>query len=256
MYLILDERETQLYDLCKTLIPTESTIVLLKQVLPLGDASIQLDATSKELVLFERKSIRDLLASIKDGRYEEQSHRLTHASQLPAHNIVYLIEGMYSQTRTAQEKQTVLSAITSLNLFKGFSVLRTCSLNETAEMMVAICSKIERDLKRGKTLFHISGGGNIIAKESLDNHVITDISGCEAGIPKESAILKYCEVVKKVKKDNITPQNIGEIILSQIPGISSVTAIAIMRHFISFPDFMDKIQPTPPAKRGKSVRPC
>ena len=35
-------------------------------------------------------------------------------------------------------------------------------------------------------------------------------------------------MVKKVKKDNITSDNIGEILLSQIPGISSLTAIAIM----------------------------
>jgi hypothetical protein len=36
--------------------------------------------------------------------------------------------------------------------------------------------------------------------------------------------------VKKVKKDNITKENMGEIILCQIPGISSTTAIAIMKY--------------------------
>ena len=51
----------------------------------------------------------------------------------------------------------------------------------------------------------------------------------------------YCNVVKKVKKDNVTPGNIGEIILCQIPGISSITAIAIMKHFDNFPDFINKI---------------
>ena len=37
--------------------------------------------------------------------------------------------------------------------------------------------------------------------------------------------------MKKVKKDNITADNIGEIMLCQIPGISSTTAGAIMTHF-------------------------
>ena len=41
----------------------------------------------------------------------------------------------------------------------------------------------------------------------------------------------YCEVSKKVKKNNITPDNIGSIILSQIPGVSSVTALVIIEHF-------------------------
>ena len=41
----------------------------------------------------------------------------------------------------------------------------------------------------------------------------------------------YCVVSKKVKKNNITPDNIGSIILSQIPGVSSVTALVIIEHF-------------------------
>ena len=47
----------------------------------------------------------------------------------------------------------------------------------------------------------------------------------------KNPIKNYCEVIKKVKKNNITPDNIGSIILSQIPGISSVTSLAIMSHF-------------------------
>jgi len=38
----------------------------------------------------------------------------------------------------------------------------------------------------------------------------------------------YTNVVKKVKKENITPDNIGSIILSQIPGVSSKTAEVII----------------------------
>ena len=40
----------------------------------------------------------------------------------------------------------------------------------------------------------------------------------EEFIPNEKT---YTNVVHKVKKKNITPENIGEIILSQIPGIST-----------------------------------
>lgn len=48
------------------------------------------------------------------------------------------------------------------------------------------------------------------------------------------AILKeenYCEVLKQPKKNNITPENIGEIMLSNIPGVSSKTAITIMKEY-------------------------
>jgi len=52
----------------------------------------------------------------------------------------------------------------------------------------------------------------------------------------------YCFVVKKVKKDNITPNNIGEILLSQIPGISSVSAIAIMAKFKTLPNLIIQLK--------------
>ena len=48
------------------------------------------------------------------------------------------------------------------------------------------------------------------------------------------AILKeenYCEVLKQPKKNNITRENIGEIMLSNIPGVSSKTAITIMKEY-------------------------
>jgi len=231
MQILIDERESQLFDACKLLIP-ENTVTLEKRVLHLGDAAIQVE--SKDIVLFERKSIRDLLASIKDGRYEEQSHRLIHSSQIHTHNILYIVEGMYSQTRDSKEKQTVLSAIASLQIFKGFSVLRTCSLNETAETIVSFALKLDRDLKKGKVpMFSISPTmKNESYIESLENATIEEAEPAK----------KYCEVVKKVQKENITPQNVGEIILSQIPGISSTTAIAIMGRFSSFSDFMEKIR--------------
>ena len=49
---------------------------------------------------------------------------------------------------------------------------------------------------------------------------------------------EYCHVVKRVKKDNITTDNIGEIMLCQIPGISSITAIAIMAQFKNLPNLI------------------
>jgi ERCC4-type nuclease len=41
----------------------------------------------------------------------------------------------------------------------------------------------------------------------------------------------YIGLVKKVKKENITPENIDEIMLCQIPGVSTATAISIIKKF-------------------------
>ena len=45
-----------------------------------------------KLLIIERKSLNDLASSIKDGRYAEQSFRLSNIEH-HNHNIVYLIEG-------------------------------------------------------------------------------------------------------------------------------------------------------------------
>ena len=71
----------------------------------------------------------------------------------------------------------------------------------------------------------------------------------------ESAIIEqvpsnYCSVVKKTKKDNVTPENIGEIILCQIPGISSVSAITIMKEFKTISNLIDKVKVDPLCLNG------
>jgi hypothetical protein len=45
-----------------------------------------------------------------------------------------------------------------------------------------------------------------------------------------------------VKKENITPENIGEIVLCQIPSISSITAIAIMKEYKTINNLIDKLK--------------
>ena len=197
MKIILDIRENGLIE----------KISAEKQQLPLGDILIQ-NNEEKTIVIIERKSIADLLASIKDGRYEEQSHRLMYSTDIPRHHILYILEGNI-QFLNPNERKLVLSAMTSLSIFKGFSVIRTMNLQETADFIMNLSEKIERDIEKGKIPYYL---------ESQTNG-------------QEQSIKPYCEVVKTVKKDNITPENIGEILLCQIPGISSVSAKVILQKF-------------------------
>jgi ERCC4-type nuclease len=93
MKIILDERETALYAACHP-ISTQKQIPLEKRVLDLGDIWVS-SLEEKIQVMVERKSLSDLVSSIKDGRYEEQSHRLQHASGIPRHNIIYISNSNY-----------------------------------------------------------------------------------------------------------------------------------------------------------------
>jgi ERCC4-type nuclease len=64
----------------------------------------------------------------------------------------------------------------------------------------------------------------------------------EAVVEAEPTDKDYCSVVKKVKKDNITGENIGEIMLCQIPGISSASALAILAEFKTLPNLIKAIE--------------
>ena len=211
MRIILDTREPALFDKCNAL---NTSIPIIVKSLELGDIIIQ-NESGHDILVVERKSLQDLLASIKDGRYEEQSHRLLNASGLHPHNIVYVIEGAIAQLRSPGDKKIVLSAITSLSYFKGFSVFRTASLQETAELVCAVAAKINKEYEKGKPV-------------PVYSYPVTPPPSETESMPVSSEP-NYSAFVKKVKHENITPQNIGEILLCQIPGIRSVSAKEIMK---------------------------
>jgi hypothetical protein len=249
MNIIVDTREPALYDKLLAENREGSVFSIIMKPLILGDIALEIKDTNESVVLFERKSLSDLLSSIKDGRYNEQSHRLIHSSQTHTHNIVYIIEGMYSQLRTPLDRRICLSAMTSLLYYKGFSVIRTCSLSETAEWIFSMSSKIHKERTKGSVPAYrnptpVSESTSIDTTETntntLENTPIS--SSITQSIPNA---VPYCEVVHKVKKDNITPENIGEIILCTIPGISSTSAVEIMKQYTSFSHFMKEIESRP-----------
>ena len=246
MKIIIDEREKQLYETCYSILLGKSTashIILSKEVLHLGDILLRTD-DDKDVLLIERKTFSDLFASIKDGRYEEQSYRMIHSSQIMHNSIIYLIEGVLSQLQTPLEKKVLYSTITSLNYFKGFSVQRSSGVRESAEWLLQMGEKIEKNFQKNKLPYYLTDPFlNIFRSKQRDtsNNDIEIIQ--ENQIQTSSA--DYCRVVKKVKKDNINNENFGQIILCQIPGISSTTALAIMKNYSTFPDFIQKLQENP-----------
>ena len=222
----------------------------------------------EELVVFERKSLNDLASSIKDGRYAEQSFRLDGYQAVPNHNIVYLIEGDLSKYRenkyTRINKKTLLSSMFSILYYKGFSVVRTMNVLETCDLVSSWADKLEREMATSvkkssvKMPYYVSAhappqlvsatADSTISRENMQqfNIELNDNDGGEVrmgqpqpqsqqsvGQPQPLQSYDYCSVlkVKKEKNANVTPENIGVIMLSTIPGISSKTAIVIMNEF-------------------------
>jgi len=245
MLIKLDFRENKLISLCNALLPDDDNnkIKIVNENLPLGDIII-CDNEGNEKIIVERKSLSDLAASIRDGRYKEQSFRLNQCS-LHNHHIYYLVEGdlrYYRPFKGLPDKKALLSAMISINYFKGFSLQRTINLEETAEWIIHLATKLE---KESDTIPYYNGGAEC-----------TNVN------------TNYANVVgKRIKKDNITPENIGEIMLSQIPNVSSASANAIMNKFSTIATLIDELKRdekclndiTLPNKNGqikKLTKPC
>ena len=302
MKIIIDEREIKLYDSLLTLCSkTSPPITIVKQVIPLGDIIVEFD-NETTAVIVERKSLSDLISSIRDGRYEEQSHRLIHSSGISRHNIIYMIEGIVNQL-SQYDRDLVYATMTSLNFYKGFSVIRTSNIQDTAEYIKTMAVKMQKNTNHKKFPWNHYDQTPPVAKllselvvegilpsdqtspatKSPEKLVVRRLLGMDAPLPnfsgseatfrvssEEANVPRspqstegaqglsiednkeqdttvtsppipppYCSVVKKVKKDNITPANIGEIVLCQIPGISSVSAVAIMKKFGTIRNLID-----------------
>jgi len=248
MIIKIDTRETALLQQMLTqisFIPVFKNIQLKSETLPIGDIIIN-DGTEDKIII-ERKSVNDLLSSIKDGRYEEQSYRLNGINH-HNHNIIYLIEGDINKvnrfkTDNKIEKLTLYSAMFSLNYYKGFSLFRSFNIEETANIICNMAYKMDKNSdskkpfyvnKSFETLNEIVQANPPFVQDGGDNN-----EGPDANPATEK---DYVSVVKKIKKDNITPDNIGEIMLCQIPGISSVTALAVMDKYKTIPTLIKELE--------------
>lgn len=264
MIIKVDIREQEMFKLIKYYLeisPSYKNITIVSENLPLGDVII-CDENKVERLIIERKSIRDLSSSIKDGRYEEQSYRLN-GSPFSNHNIIYLIEGDLNSKflfKDRIDKISMYSAMFSLNHYKGFSVLRTFNIDETSLVICNMAYKMKKcDVENKKPYYKnkleslpepvskpITDESDIVIQET---HITTEqdatqvVENNETDANETEANEKdYCAVIKKVKKENVTPQNIGEIMLCQIPGISSVSAIAILKEFQTLPNLLNKLR--------------
>ena len=244
MVIQVDSRERDLYLLFLQRVLMSDFNGLVKVVstqLPIGDIIVNTmgdDGIMTERVIIERKTPADLASSIRDGRYAEQSFRLN-GCDTHNHNIVYLIEGdiyrytppfkRHNSTKRANiTTASLVSAIHGLNFYKGFNVVQVPDMGRTCDYILGVARKIGRETRNGRKLFYTN-----------DSRV------------KVSPTTTYTDVhTSRVKKSNITVQNISEIMLAQIPGVSASIAKHIISQYGSMDCLLQAIRTNPDCLSG------
>ncbi|AET73168.1 hypothetical protein PGAG_00279 [Phaeocystis globosa virus 12T] len=217
MKLFIDVREPKkIIDYLTRLSREHKYEVEVKQ-LEIGDFVIYDDINDKTLVILERKSLADLEASIKDGRYREQSFRLG-GNELHNHNIYYLLEGSITNYKKKYFVSTLYSSLVSISYFKGFSILNSLNDTETADIINAFVKKLVKET-----------GNECYYKNTTTTTEQTDTT---------STTENYINVVKTEKKSNITRENIHMIMLMQVPDVSVKSATAVINKYTTIKDLV------------------
>ena len=221
---------------------------VVRERLDVGDVVLKTDDGGTALVV-ERKTWADLASSLTDGRYAEQKARLLavaaaaapaapsneegeeeegaeaqHAAPASAPGassstiiaVLYVVEGALrgwegavggaiggpSRVKNAQlEAALVMTAVRD-----GIPVLRTKDTAHTVEVLAYLHGKL-----RAGELMGVGGGG----------------AGAGASAASSSTAPSYAALIKKRKRDNLTPTATWEVMLAQPVGMSARKAAAV-----------------------------
>jgi len=170
-------------------------------IIDVNESNNESEPINNHLMVIERKTLSDLSASLKDGRYKNQKNKLL--TLVPTNCLYYIIEGPIDfiidnnidVTLNGISKKKMLSCIINTLIRDNIKVFITKDVNETCDL---ICNIYDR--------------------------VSTDPCKYLVEKPKEIQIVK-------AKNTNMTKEVYFEKLLCQIPDVSTKTAKAICKKY-------------------------
>ena len=218
------------------------------------------------LLLIERKTMGDLLSSIKDGRYKEQKIRIMN-SGIEKGRILYLIEAGKVNHHNPQSK-LVWGCMVSMMIRDQIKILRTVDATESIQFLDRIYNRISKkpeslipisnnyninDSKNGKNI-QINSHNNLqsnyvknITQNATQNATQNEIQNpsdkLNCGIKKID--IDYTSSIKMKKKDNLTPIRCNLLQLAQIPGVSPKIAYTILKKYGTIYNLCCQYEKTP-----------
>ena len=209
--LVIDNREVKIKELL-------TDVGYVFENLDVGDFVIKIDDV--DFIIFERKTISDLVSSILDGRYSEQKQRLL--LNYSTTNIYYIIEGSFdfhpdNSVSSSIPKKNLVSCIINTMIRDHIKIFFTKNCLETCELIKAIYTRIQSDPKKYLEGFTPSNN-----------------------VPKSKKIT--------TKHDCYIAQ------LCQVPDVSTKTAIAIAQKYPSFEDLILTLKEMEEVQKLKTLK--
>ena len=218
--IIVDSRETKLFSLLneRDLDIYKDNISIQKEQLELGDIHIIFNEIT---YIYERKTVNDLLSSIKDGRYKEQKNRLLANS----FNNNYIIEGDTITSNKNFKNQKTLTSVYLNSIYRDkINVFFTTNIDDTATFLLLLVSKI---IEKPENYLNEN---NKISQDYID----------------------VCKI-KSQKNKNIDKDTCYLLQLSQIPNISKEIAKKIKEIYPTMSSLIKALEEQPDEKSKISL---
>lgn len=168
--------------------------------------------------IIERKTMKDLIASVKDGRYKDQKNRLL--ENFPKRSIMYVIEDFAGFTKCMSNQEfdpdskIVLGAIMNTMLRDDIKIVFTENINDTNSFLEDLFKRLVQNPSLYLKSNQDSRGGESCSSNDERNYGILNSS---------SSSMK--------KSANFSRNDFFVCTLMQIPGISSKTAKVIVSKY-------------------------
>lgn len=197
----------------------------------LDSGDFTLEAEGQPLWVIERKTIKDLLASIKDGRYLCQKQKMI--EKFGREHIMYVIEGSFTfsactPSLNETEYKSVMSSIINTQLRDKIIVMRTQDVMDTCCLIYNIVARASKDINK------------YIARGTTEHNVET--STRQASYQHTS------------RKEHFTKTDVFTQQLCQISGISQKTAEALGKEFNDMKTFYDNLTPLEDEEKLKILK--
>lgn len=219
----IDFRENALLAILKPL-AAEAGVRIVDTNLKIGDVHVVNEAHGIHLV-FERKTLSDLAASLKDGRYKEQKHRML--SQHTPKHLTYIIEGA-SPTATPDKygiSKSVFDGVYINTMYRdGIHVLHVQDTTDTAKWVLNVATKVHQNP--------------------------TKFSSCES----DKEYVSACKA-KSRRIDNVDQQTCFLLQLCQIPGVSVKLAKTIQERYASMRGLITALTNSPHPSKDLAALP-
>jgi ERCC4-type nuclease len=211
----IDHRESGIKQLIEE---TKFNLPYVYENLVYGDIQL-LNSQGEIQYIFERKSLTDLLASIKDGRYHNQKARLF--QQFDCKQLFYIIEGKISWNLDwkgfkAPSNKIIQSSIINTLLRDKICCFFTADLQDTFQLLLQISSRYYED-------------------PSKYNYVPTSSS-------TTNNELASTEQTKVLTSNTDDATKIFSAILCQIPGLNQTSVSCFIDRWKHIQDMYDELR--------------